>query len=136
MASGGPADDLKCTDIPKETETDGSKQSDTLDKIETGGPADDTVHINATANSDLDKTETIETNDEIVRIKSSDGVEIEVKRRVIEQCVTLKNMFEDLGEDLDGKDTVVPVPNVDGETLKKIVEFCEAHAVCHFSLPC
>ena len=91
---------------------------DMADSTEMGGPAEDPIHTNTANNPD----------DEMVELKSSDEKVIKVKRSVIEQCVTIKNLYEDLGD----MTSVVPIHNVDSETLEKIIEFCVAHKVCHF----
>ncbi|KAK3022070.1 hypothetical protein RJ639_047338 [Escallonia herrerae] len=55
--------------------------------------------------------------------KSSDGQEFIVEESVILQSLTIKNMVDD--DCAKGK---IPLPNVDGKCLAKVIEYCKAHA--------
>lgn len=44
-----------------------------------------------------------------------------VDKSVIIACVTIKDLLEDIGTSAEA----IPLGNVDGDTLKKIIEYCE-----------
>jgi len=56
---------------------------------------------------------------------SNDGVSIEADRVVAERSMLIKNMLEDLGDEVAA--TPVPIPNVNEQVLKKVLEWCEHH---------
>ncbi|KAI9034161.1 Skp1 family, dimerization domain-containing protein [Hyaloraphidium curvatum] len=58
-----------------------------------------------------------------ITLTSSDSVAFTVEREVAERSVLLKNMLEDVGE----SDAPIPLPNVSGSILKKVIEYCEHH---------
>ncbi|KZZ97813.1 SKP1 component [Ascosphaera apis ARSEF 7405] len=58
-----------------------------------------------------------------LQLQSSDGAIIEVERAVAERSILLKNMLEDLGEDVGP----VPLTNVNESVLRKVIEWCEHH---------
>ncbi|ORY80033.1 S-phase kinase-associated protein 1A-like protein [Protomyces lactucae-debilis] len=58
-----------------------------------------------------------------ITLTSSDNESFQVDLEVAEKSVLIKNMVEDIGED----DTVVPLPNVNANVLKKVLEWCEHH---------
>jgi S-phase kinase-associated protein 1 len=60
---------------------------------------------------------------EKLKLVSADEQEFEVERRVLRQSVTIKNMMEDI-EDFDG---AIPLPNVSGATLAKVIDYCKHH---------
>lgn len=62
-------------------------------------------------------------NVEKLKLVSSDGVEKEVARDVAERSILIKNMLEDCGE----IDQAIPIPNVNGSVLTKVIEWCEHH---------
>lgn len=59
-----------------------------------------------------------------VKLQTSDNEIFEVDREVAFLCKTVKNFCEDV--DMDDN-TVVPLPNVTGSVMKKVLEFCEYH---------
>ena len=59
-----------------------------------------------------------------VMLESSDGQVFEVEKEIAEQSVTVKHMLDDLGGDAD---SAIPLPNVSGEILTKIIEYCCYH---------
>ncbi|RKP22670.1 SCF ubiquitin ligase complex subunit Skp1 [Syncephalis pseudoplumigaleata] len=59
----------------------------------------------------------------MVRLHSSEGSEFEVERSVIEKSLLIKNMLDDVGEN----DAAIPLPNVSGPILAKVIEYCEHH---------
>ncbi|KAI0433429.1 S-phase kinase-associated protein 1A [Xylaria sp. FL1042] len=62
----------------------------------------------------------------MVTMIGNDGLEVRTSLAALKQSITLKTMLEDLEEDKT-TDLPIPVPGVDGKTLKKIVEWCEYH---------
>lgn len=60
---------------------------------------------------------------EKVTLKSSDGQEFQVDEDVAFQSITVKNMIEDTGAEF-----AVPLPNVNGVTLSKVLEYCNKHS--------
>ncbi|KAK4370854.1 hypothetical protein RND71_010329 [Anisodus tanguticus] len=56
-------------------------------------------------------------------LKSSDGDECELEKSVAMESITIKNMVED-----DVATNFFPLPNVDTETLFKVIEYLEKHA--------
>ncbi|KAH6764580.1 SKP1-like 11 [Perilla frutescens var. hirtella] len=59
----------------------------------------------------------------MIVLLSSDGETFEVEESIAQQSVTIKNIIED-GYAADR----IPLPNVDGKTLAKVIEFCKHHA--------
>ncbi|KAI1425339.1 s-phase kinase-associated protein 1 [Xylaria sp. FL1777] len=59
-------------------------------------------------------------------VVSNDGFEIQASLLAVKQSITLGTMLELLDED-QTTDLPIPVPEVDGETLQKITEWCEYH---------
>jgi S-phase kinase-associated protein 1 len=59
----------------------------------------------------------------IVKLKSADGVVIEVAKDLAFQSGILKSMIEDAGE----TDDPIPVDTVKGAVLQKVFEYCEKH---------
>mmetsp|Transcript_20082 Transcript_20082/g.22349 ORF Transcript_20082/g.22349 Transcript_20082/m.22349 type:complete len:172 (+) Transcript_20082:76-591(+) len=59
-----------------------------------------------------------------VKLQSSDEETYDVSPEVAQMSTTIKNMLEDL--DTDG-DTAIPLPNVSGKILKKVIEYCNWH---------
>jgi len=60
-----------------------------------------------------------------VKLQSSDEQEFEVERPIAEMSVTIKNMLEDIPE--SESDTAIPLPNVNGKIMAKVVEYCRYH---------
>jgi len=58
----------------------------------------------------------------ILFLQSSDGQEFQVDEDVAFQSITVKNMIEDTGAEF-----AVPLPNVNGVTLSKVLEYCNKH---------
>ncbi|RHZ57031.1 hypothetical protein Glove_395g44 [Diversispora epigaea] len=58
-----------------------------------------------------------------VKLTSSEGTEFQVDRNVAERSVLLKNMLDDVGE----SDCAIPLPNVTGPILTKVIEYCTHH---------
>ncbi|KAI0187284.1 Skp1 family, dimerization domain-containing protein [Xylaria flabelliformis] len=57
---------------------------------------------------------------------SSDGIEVHATYEAVRQSITLRTMLEVLDAE-HTTDKPIPVPGVTGETLKKVLEWCEFH---------
>lgn len=57
-----------------------------------------------------------------VTLKSSDGETFEVEESVALESQTIKHMIED-----DCADNAIPLPNVTGKILSKVIEYCKKH---------
>jgi S-phase kinase-associated protein 1 len=62
----------------------------------------------------------------MVKLQSSDGEDFEVEKIVACMSNTIKTMLEDLGI-ADDDAEVIPLPNVNSKTLKKVIEWAEYH---------
>ncbi|RKO96010.1 hypothetical protein CXG81DRAFT_24332 [Caulochytrium protostelioides] len=58
-----------------------------------------------------------------VTLTSSDNQTFTVDRDIAEKSMLLKNMLEDVGESA----APIPLPNVQADTLKRVIEYCEHH---------
>lgn len=58
-----------------------------------------------------------------VKLVSSDGQVFEVEEDVAKQSVTLQNTMDEI----DAADEQIPLPNVSGKILAKVVEYCKYH---------
>merc|ERR1712025_584283 len=56
-----------------------------------------------------------------VTLKSSDDETFEVEQEVANMSETIKNLIEDAAADND----VIPLPNVSGKDLGKVIEYCK-----------
>jgi len=65
-----------------------------------------------------------------VKLESSDNKVFEVPQEIASMSVTIKHMLEDIGD----SDTPIPLPNVNGYILEKVIEYCRYHHE-HPSLP-
>eukprot|EP01121_Diplochlamys_sp_Union-15-3_P006053 TRINITY_DN164_c0_g1_i3.p1 TRINITY_DN164_c0_g1~~TRINITY_DN164_c0_g1_i3.p1 ORF type:complete len:169 (+),score=34.13 TRINITY_DN164_c0_g1_i3:96-602(+) len=59
-----------------------------------------------------------------VKLQSADDKDFEVSVEVASMSVTIKNMLEDLSPD---SDTPIPLPNVSGKILEKVIDYCKYH---------
>ncbi|KAK1355939.1 Fimbriata-associated protein [Heracleum sosnowskyi] len=59
----------------------------------------------------------------MIMLRSSDGETFEVEKAVVVESRTIKHMIED-----DCADTAIPLPNVTGSILSKVIEYCKKHA--------
>jgi S-phase kinase-associated protein 1 len=62
----------------------------------------------------------------MVTLVSTDGISVQATLQAVNQCITLRSMLEDL----DDEQTIgvpIPIPEVEGEVLKKVMEWCEYH---------
>ncbi|KAJ3086889.1 suppressor of kinetochore protein mutant [Quaeritorhiza haematococci] len=60
----------------------------------------------------------------MVKLNSSDGQEFTVAKEIACQSVLIKNMIEDVGE---AEDQAIPLPNVNGPILSKVIEYATYH---------
>ncbi|KAI9358925.1 Skp1 family, dimerization domain-containing protein [Zopfochytrium polystomum] len=60
----------------------------------------------------------------MVKLTSSDGQEFVVAKEIAMQSILIKNMLEDVG---DADDQPIPLPNVSGPILQKVIEYATAH---------
>lgn len=61
-------------------------------------------------------------DDDQVVLQSQDGVDFKVEVKVAKMSETIKNLIEDAGIDAP-----IPLPNVTGKILSKVVEYCKYH---------
>ncbi|KAJ3191484.1 hypothetical protein HK101_007666 [Irineochytrium annulatum] len=59
----------------------------------------------------------------MVVLTSQDAQSFTVEKSVAERSMLLKNMLEDVGE----TDAPIPLPNVTGRILNKVIEYCTHH---------
>ncbi|GBF95073.1 hypothetical protein Rsub_07574 [Raphidocelis subcapitata] len=57
-----------------------------------------------------------------VKLTSSDAQMFEVDEEVANESITIRNMIEDTGTE-----EVIPLPNVNGKILAKVIEYCRYH---------
>jgi len=62
------------------------------------------------------------TTKKMITLKSSDGETFEVSEAVAIESQTIKHMIED-----DCADNAIPIPNVTGKILAKVIEYCKKH---------
>ncbi|KEH23706.1 putative S-phase kinase-associated protein [Medicago truncatula] len=62
------------------------------------------------------------TSKKMITLKSDDGETFEVSEAVALKSQTIKHIIED-----DCADNVIPVPNVTGKILAKVIEYCKKH---------
>lgn len=61
-------------------------------------------------------------DDDQVTLQSNDGQGFQVEVRVAKMSITVKNAIEDAGIE-----HAIPLPNVSGKILVKVVEYCKHH---------
>ncbi|XP_057525916.1 SKP1-like protein 1B [Amaranthus tricolor] len=57
-----------------------------------------------------------------ITLRSNDGETFEIDQAVAMESITIKNMIED-----DCASTAIPLPNVTGKILSKVLEYCKKH---------
>ncbi|KAL5728565.1 suppressor of kinetochore protein mutant [Ranunculus cassubicifolius] len=62
------------------------------------------------------------TSNKMITLKSSDNQSFEVEESVISESQTIKNIIED-----DCAEDAIPLPNVTGTILAKVIEYCKKH---------
>jgi S-phase kinase-associated protein 1 len=60
-------------------------------------------------------------------ITTGDDVDFEVDPRFVPLCGTLRNMMNDLEEQEEGKDTKIPLPNVDSSSFATLLQWLAQH---------
>ncbi|KAG5951374.1 E3 ubiquitin ligase complex SCF subunit scon-3 [Claviceps sorghi] len=60
-------------------------------------------------------------------LASNDNAIIEVDRVVIERSMLIKNMLDDIGDEMISQTNPIPIPNVNEAVLRKVIEWCEHH---------
>uniref|UniRef100_A0A1I7YBW0 Skp1-related protein n=1 Tax=Steinernema glaseri TaxID=37863 RepID=A0A1I7YBW0_9BILA len=59
------------------------------------------------------------------RLRTNDDQVVEISEEALRQSITLRSMVE--GTDMEDGSMEIPLGEVDGDTTKKIVEWCEHH---------
>ncbi|KAL5717908.1 suppressor of kinetochore protein mutant [Ranunculus cassubicifolius] len=62
------------------------------------------------------------TTKKMITLTSADGQCFEVEESVVSASETIKNIIED-----DCSDSGIPIPNVTGSILAKVIEYCKKH---------
>ncbi|KAM0346827.1 hypothetical protein ACHAPU_005167 [Fusarium lateritium] len=62
-----------------------------------------------------------------VWLASNDSAIIEVDRAVAERSMLIKNMLEDIGDEMITQANPIPIPNVNEAVLRKVIEWCDHH---------
>ena len=64
-----------------------------------------------------------------INLRSNDNMDFTMSVELAKISETLKTMLDDLGIDTESDEASepIPLPNVNGATLKKVVEWCEHH---------
>eukprot|EP00037_Helgoeca_nana_P006090 m.56506 g.56506 ORF g.56506 m.56506 type:complete len:173 (+) comp16978_c0_seq1:97-615(+) len=60
----------------------------------------------------------------MVKVQSMDSKVFEIPSQVAKMSVTLKNLIEDLGENVD---TPIPLQNISAAILTKVIDYCTHH---------
>ncbi|KAF3038110.1 hypothetical protein E8E12_004513 [Didymella heteroderae] len=61
---------------------------------------------------------------QVIKITTSDNIDMTVERQVAERSILIKNLLEDLGGD---NEESIPIPNVNEAVMKKVLEWCTHH---------
>jgi S-phase kinase-associated protein 1 len=77
---------------------------------------------NNIGNNNIDEKE-----DNEIYLLSNDNVKFKVDKEVAEKSVLIKNMLEDIGD----SDLPIPLPNVNSNILKKVIEWCKKYKDDH-----
>lgn len=66
-----------------------------------------------------------------VILESSDDKQIKVKTEIAEMSMTVKNLITDVCDVSDdaSETPIIPLPNVTGKILEKVIQYCEYHYV-------
>ncbi|XP_045831837.1 SKP1-like protein 1A [Trifolium pratense] len=65
----------------------------------------------------------VKTSEKKILLKSSDGKTFEVEPAIAMQSQTIKHMIDDNCAD----ETGIPIPNVTGKIMAKVIEYCKKH---------
>lgn len=58
-----------------------------------------------------------------IKLSTSDNQEFSIEKEIAIQSILLKNLIEDFGE----SDNTIPLPNITGPIMQKVIEWCEYH---------
>ena len=61
-------------------------------------------------------------DDDIVKITSQDGQEFQMNVKAAKMSETITNLIKDAGTD-----NAIPLPNVTGKILAKVIKYCKYH---------
>ena len=64
-------------------------------------------------------------NSTIIRLSSNNNKIFEVPYTIVKQSVTLKNMFDDIGN--ASPDSVIPLSTITEPILEKVIQYCDHH---------
>jgi hypothetical protein len=71
----------------------------------------------------MSNIETIGNNtNKMMTLVSKDGTIFYIDIETVKQSITIKDMLDSLG---DEDDAPIPIPNVEGSTMKKVLTFCD-----------
>ena len=62
-----------------------------------------------------------------IKVQSSDGENFDVEADVIKLSNTINTMLQDLGMDNEEQGDPIPLQNVNGAILKKVIHWCQYH---------
>ena len=62
-----------------------------------------------------------------IKIQSNEGEIFTIQTEIAKKSGTIRNMLEDLGMEGDDNDEAVPLPNVNTNILKKVIEWSTYH---------
>ena len=71
----------------------------------------------------------------VVRLQSVDGEVFPVDVEIARMSFAIRNMLDDLGVQDNDAEEVIPLPNVTGPILRKVIEWCTHHKVRIMSKP-
>lgn len=57
----------------------------------------------------------------MVKVTTQDGIQMELNTVLANQCILIKNLIEDLGDESNELD--IPLQNVSSETMTKVIEY-------------
>lgn len=75
----------------------------------------------------VSKTNSNSKGNNLIKLKSVDDVVFEVEERVARTFKTISNMLDHLDDSIVNDGEPIPLPNVDGSTLKLIIEWANHH---------
>jgi len=61
----------------------------------------------------------------MITLVSADNKEIKLNLQIAKKCETIKNLLEDINE--FKKDLIIPIPEIKGKILEKIIEYLNYH---------
>jgi len=62
-----------------------------------------------------------------ITLQNSDEKDFKVPRDVASMSVTIANMLQSITDSIDGTGAPIPLPNLNGVVLEKILEYCRFH---------